>query len=186
MKSVLLPLLFWSVSVVGHVAQAAEGQVASKEESRAAELDRLFGKLQKNSNKAESQIYDLWLQSGSPTADVLLGQSIKAIRAKSYDAAQSILDLSIQTYPDHAEAYNKRAALYYAKGENDKALVDLGKVLDLEPRHFGALIGRGLILEDMGKSDLALQAYRDALVINPTLEHVKAVVKLLERASPNI
>jgi Tfp pilus assembly protein PilF len=69
---------------------------------------------------------------------------------------------------------------------DDKALEDIEKVLDLEPRHFGALAGRGMILERQMKYSAARQAYEEALAVNPTLEQVKSALKALDRLEQGI
>ncbi len=66
------------------------------------------------------------------------------------------------------------------------SLKDIDKVLDLEPRHFGALAGKGMILERQKKYSAAREAYEDALAVNPTLEQVKAALKELDRMEQGI
>jgi tetratricopeptide (TPR) repeat protein len=170
---------------MGESGVGAPPQV-SKAEKRATELDKLFAKLHKKQAGAEAQIFELWLQSESPTADVLLGQSVKAIIAKEFASALPMLDVLINSYPDYAEARNKRAALHFAQGEKEMALSDIAAALELEPRHFGALLGRGMIYHDMGRDKEALAAYREALAINPEMESVKSAIKELEKSSPDI
>jgi Flp pilus assembly protein TadD len=68
----------------------------------------------------------------------------------------------------------------------DDALSDIAKVLDLEPRHFGALAGKGMILERQKNFSAAREAYEDALAVNPTLEDVKAAIKEIDRVEQGI
>jgi Flp pilus assembly protein TadD len=77
------------------------------------------------------------------------------------------------------EAWNRRATVHYLKQDYGHALADLRQVLAREPRHFGALSGLGLILQDIGDDKHALQAYRKALEIDPHLENIPEVVKTL-------
>ena len=100
--------------------------------------------------------------------------------------ALSILDRVIGAAPDYAEAWNKRATLYYLMKKDDASLKDIDKVLELEPRHFGALAGRGLILQRQKKYAEALDAFREALRLNPGLETVKDSIKELERIERGI
>jgi tetratricopeptide (TPR) repeat protein len=134
----------------------------------------------------EDRIWELWVQSDSPTADVLLQQATKALSVRENKIALALLDQIVKTYPTYAEAYNKRAALHFLDGNKDKALADLDTVLDLEPRHFDAMAGRGLVLEDMGKDKEAIKALKDALIINPAMEGIKAALRALEKKSPEI
>ncbi|MCA0433381.1 MAG: tetratricopeptide repeat protein [Proteobacteria bacterium] len=158
---------------------------------RAAELDRLFGQLHAQNAEAsaatiESKIWANWSRSDSATAELLLGQAGKAMAADEYDAAQSILDQIVKSYPDFAEGWNRRATLYFKMRRYQQSLSDIERVLELEPRHFGALTGRGMILMQMGKPDEALAAYREALSMNPYLQGVADTVKQIEKERPDI
>ena len=158
-------------------------------EVRAEQLDILFARLHKpgvESTPVEERIWSLWSASDSPTAEILLQQSARAVEDGAPAEALSILDRLIGAFPDYAEAWNKRATLYFLMKRDDQALKDLEKVLDLEPRHFGALAGRGMILERQKKYSAAREAFEDALAVNPTLEQVKAALKELDRMEQGI
>ena len=71
--------------------------------------------------------------------------------------------------PDFAEGWNKRATVHYLMGNYDKSLSDVAKTLALEPRHFGALSGRGLIYIELEDEKRALEAFEEALAIHPNL-----------------
>ena len=90
-----------------------------------------------------------------------------------------LLDAVIALKPDYVEAWNRRATVYYLKQDYGHALADIAAVLAREPRHFGALSGLGLILQDIGDDKQALEAYRKALAIDPHLENLPDVVKTL-------
>jgi tetratricopeptide (TPR) repeat protein len=171
-------------------AAPAEAQVQKKPaEIRAEQLDILFARLHKSDASADAiqqKIQALWGASDSPTAEVLLQQAQKAIEAGAPAEAMSILDRLIGANPDFAEAWNKRATLYFMMKRDDASLKDIEKVLDLEPRHFGALAGKGMILKRQKKYSAAREAFEDALAINPTLEQVKAAIKELERLEQGI
>jgi tetratricopeptide (TPR) repeat protein len=163
----------------------------SPSELRADQLDRLFGSLQaqtglRDPNKTVATIWELWSQSDSPTADLLLGQSTRALNDEEPIAALSILNDTIAAYPNYAEVYNKRATLYFMMRRYDDSLRDIDKVLDLEPRHFGALSGRGMIYQRQGNSKAALKAFKEALAINPAMQSLSETVKLLEKLEPDI
>ena len=148
-------------------------------------LDRLFGQLHKAENEqsgktVEQAIWQLWMQSGSPTADALLQQATRAMSANSHPAALRILDTIVEIKPDFAEAWNKRATVHYLERNFEKSLADIDKVLDLEPRHFGALSGLGMIRREQGDDKGALKAFRRALVIHPHQPNAKRAVKELE------
>ncbi len=153
-------------------------------EVRAEQLDILFAHLHRSgvsSEPVERKIWSLWAASDSPTAEVLLVQATRAISDGAPAEALSILDTLIGAEPDYAEAWNKRAMLYFMMKKDAVALKDIEKVLELEPRHFGALTGKAVIFQRQKKYSAARQAYEEALAVNPTLEQVKDALKALDR-----
>jgi tetratricopeptide (TPR) repeat protein len=149
-------------------------------------LDRLFGRLktaknEKEGHVVEQSIWRLWMRSGSPTDDLLLEQASRSMNARQYDKALNILDAIIEHSPDFTEAWNKRATVNYFVGRLDRSLADIDKVLELEPRHFGALSGLGMIRRDKGDERGALEAFREALSINPFMANVRDAVQSLEK-----
>jgi tetratricopeptide (TPR) repeat protein len=147
-------------------------------------LDTLFSALKiapnETSAKAiEERIWALWLISGSDTCNLLMTRAKVATDAKDYDLALKLLDAIVAIKPDYVEGWNRRATLYYLKDDYAHAIADIGKVLTLEPRHFGALSGLGQMLQEIGDDKDALEAYRKALAIDPHLEHVPELVKTL-------
>ena len=147
-------------------------------------LNRLFGRLRKSgdertANAIATAIWTLWGKSGSPTADLLLNQATKATAARNYRTAIDILDTIIDLKPEFAEAWNKRATVYYLDRQFERSLADIDKVLELEPRHFGALAGLGSIKVELGDKAGALDAFRRALSIHPHLPSAKRGVKKL-------
>jgi tetratricopeptide (TPR) repeat protein len=158
-------------------------------EVRAQQLDILFASLRRpgvRSDTVEQKIWSLWAASDSPTAEVLLQQAVRAVEDRAPAEALSILDTLVGAYPDFAEAWNKRATLYFMMKRDDQALKDIEKVLDLEPRHFGALAGKGVILVRQKNYSAARDAYEQALAVNPTLEQVKDALKALDRLEQGI
>ena len=163
----------------------------SPHELRDETLDRLFAGLRTASSEqaakaTEQKIWELWSRSDSATAEVLLGQAVVAMNASDNAASLEILDRIIAAYPAFAEAWNKRATLQFMLGNYNASLSDIEKVLDLEPRHFGALAGRGMIYERQGKWGLALDAFREALSMNPNMTGVKNAVHELEKREQDI
>jgi tetratricopeptide (TPR) repeat protein len=175
--------------VPGFSAVAGEASAVHKatpHDMRDDALDSLFAKLQQASNaddakQTEQKIWDMWAQSDSVTADVLLNQAVAAMDAGDNKSSLAILDQVIASYPAYAEAWNKRATLNFMIGRYDESLADINKVLDLEPRHFGALSGRGMIYEAQQKWGDALEAFREALKINPNMTAVKNAIHDLEQ-----
>jgi tetratricopeptide (TPR) repeat protein len=147
-------------------------------------LDFLFGALKAAPDEAsakhvEARIWALWLQTPSDTAALLMARAKVAMDAQQTDVALKLLDAVIKLRPDYVEAWNRRATLYYLQNDYARSLADIEQVLVREPRHFGALAGLGMIMQDIGDDKRALEAFRKALAINPHLEKVPELVKTL-------
>ncbi|HEV7635193.1 MAG TPA: tetratricopeptide repeat protein [Bradyrhizobium sp.] len=147
-------------------------------------LDFLFGALKAAPDEAsakhvEARIWALWLQTPSDTAALLMTRAKAAMDAQQMDVAIKLLDAVVKLRPDYIEAWNRRATLYYLKSDYAHSLEDIEQVLVREPRHFGALAGLGMIMQDIGDEKRALDAFRKALAINPHLEKVPDMIKLL-------
>ena len=147
-------------------------------------LDTLFGALKIAPDEAsakaiEDRIWAIWMASGSDTCNLLMSRVKDATDDKDYDLAIKLLDAIVTIKPDYVEAWNRRATLHYIKHEYGGALADLREVLAREPRHFGALAGLGLILQDIGDDKHALDAYQAALAIDPHLRDLNDTVKTL-------
>ena len=127
----------------------------------------------------EGRIWALWLASGSDTADLLMSRARTAIEQNDSELAIQLLDAIIELKPDYIEAWNRRATLYFEKHDYARAMSDIAQVLAREPRHFGALTGLGMILQDIGDNKGALEAFRRALEVDPRLERVPEIVKSL-------
>jgi tetratricopeptide (TPR) repeat protein len=147
-------------------------------------LDFLFGALKAAPDEAsakhvEARIWALWLQTPSDTVSLLMTRAKAAVDAQNSDVALRLLDAVIRLRPDYVEAWNRRATLYYLKNDYAHSLEDIEQVLAREPRHFGALAGLGMIMQDLGDDRRALDAFRRALAVNPHLEKVPELVKTL-------
>ena len=147
-------------------------------------LDFLFGALkaapdEDSARHVEARIWAIWLQTPSDTAALLMARAKAAVDAQKIDVAIKLLDSVIKLRPDYLEAWNRRATLYYMQNDYARSLADIREVLIREPRHFGALAGLGMIMQDVGDEKRALEAYRKALAVNPHLEKIPDQVKAL-------
>ncbi len=154
------------------------------ENRRARGLDFLFGALKvapdnESAKAVEARIWAIWSQTPSDTATLLMGRVKTAMDRKEPDVAIKLLDAIIKLRPDYIEAWNRRATLYYLQNDYGKSLADIQQVLVREPRHFGALAGLGMIMQDLGDDKRALDAFRKALAINPHLDRIPDLVKTL-------
>src|ERR1700722_8093063 len=127
----------------------------------------------------EQRIWAHWIVSGSDTCNLLMGRVKAATEQKDLDLAAKLLDAVIELKPNYTEAWTRRATVRYLQKDFGGALADLREVLTREPRHFGALSGLGLILQELGDEKDALEAYRRALAIDPRLENVGEAAKTL-------
>lgn len=168
--------LFAALSGVGAVRAQSEPQMAAPYEEpaapRAQVLDDLFARLKKAQNEDEAAgltaaIQHVWMTSGSDTADALMARALQALQSDHPQSAVHVLNRIIWLYPQWAEAWNKRALVRFALDEDNAALEDLHHVLQLEPRHYGALAGVGFILHRHGLDGKALEAMRLSLGLNP-------------------
>src|SRR6266481_4746441 len=147
-------------------------------------LDFLFGALKAAPDEAsakhvEARIWALWMQTPSDTAALLMLRAKAAMEAQQTNVALKLLDSVIKLRPDYVEGWNRRATLYYLQNDYAHSLADIQQVLIREPRHFGALAGLGMIMQDVGDERRALEAFRKALAVNPHLEKVPDLVKSL-------
>lgn len=148
-------------------------------------LDLLFKALKAAPNdeiaKAiEHRIWAVWMVSRSDTTNLLMTRVRSAFEKHDVDLALKLLDAIVKIKPDYVEAWNRRATIYFTKKEYGRALADLREVLKREPRHFGALSGLGLILQDVGNDKEALDIYRRILTIYPRMERVPEIVRKLQ------
>lgn len=151
---------------------------------RSRGIDFLLGALKNAPNKdaarfVEGRIWAQWSRTTSDTANLLMTRAKTASDAKNMDLAVQLLDAVIKLKPDYIEGWNRRATIYYAQNKYSEALSDIREVLKREPRHFAALAGLGMILQELGDDTRALAAYRRALEINPHLDRIPDRIKSL-------
>ena len=152
---------------------------------RNLELDKLFIDLKNNdpslSKNIELKIWDLW--STHPTDDKLtsiLNEGSRLMQDKDLFRAISVFTEVIEMDPTWAEAWNKRATVYYMIGEFEKSQNDIDKVLNLEKRHFGALAGQGLVNIQLKNYEKAILSYQMAEKIYPSMRSPKIMIKQIQ------
>jgi len=156
-------------------------------ETREEELEALFAELAAAEDDRwepiQARIWTLWARSPSPSMTLLLSRANKAIEAEDFDTAMAFLDDLTRLAPDFAEGWNRRATLFFLQGEYGRSVADIQRTLALEPRHFGALTGLGIILERLERETDAYRAYERALEIHPNLNTAR---EGLERLAPTV
>ena len=130
--------------------------------------------------RVERQIIAEWSKSGSPTMDLLLQRGRDALAEGEYEVAIEHLTALVDHDPVFAEAYSARATAYFRAGHYGPAMEDLAQTLSLNPSHFGALIGVGVILEETGRDARALEVFRAAQAIHPHQPIIRRAIDRLE------
>lgn len=148
-------------------------------------LDDLFDGLREAGPEAgraiEGRIWNEWSRSGSPTIDLLLDRGRQALEDEEPALAVEHMTALIDHAPDFAEAYNVRATAYFQQGLYGPSLEDIRMTLSLNPRHFAAMSGLGLILEELGYEQEALEVWREVLAIHPHQEGARDAIERLGR-----
>lgn len=139
------------------------------------QLDRLFAQLAlsrtpEDAKIVEGLIWNVWNRSGSISVDLLMDRGLDALSEGNYENALTFMDEVVDLAPGYSEGWNKRATVHFLRDDYASALNDLEATLALEPRHFGAIGGLALVLEDIGDKEGALDAYRRVLAVHPYLE----------------
>ena len=147
-------------------------------------LDGLFDRLRKAGDQGDAQriaasIEQVWLNSYSDTANLLMRRAMVSMQAGDYPLALSLLDKLVAFEPDWAEAWNQRATMRFLTGDTDGAMADISEVVKLEPRHFGALAGMGMIMQGEGLENSALKIFKKALGIYPLEPNIQKLVEKL-------
>lgn len=175
MRAVVVAVLAVVLSVGGAGAGAADER-----------LDILFARLAAAESDvaaatAEALIWVLWFDTDNPAAARSVNEALDSSAKGDRLSAIAWLDDAIAADPDFAEAWNKRATLYYLEGDFAQSIADIQRVLTLEPRHFGALAGLGLIYDQLGEERAALSAYRAAAAIHPRMPRVRERIAALSQ-----
>ena len=127
----------------------------------------------------EYSLWQVWSRSGDAAVDTLYQEGISFMQTGQLSEAVSKFGEVIGRAPTFAEAWNKRATVYYLDGEYKKSLADCEVVIRLNPVHFGALSGMGLNYLELDQPEKALGAFEQALQVNPNLDRIKALVEEL-------
>jgi tetratricopeptide (TPR) repeat protein len=152
--------------------------------AQTTELDTLFLELEDPENtdweSAERNIWHEWSKSGSAAMDHLLQRGIQAMQGGQLRVAVEHFSAVIDHAPDFAEAWNKRATVFYMMDEYGLSISDIRQTLLLNSRHFGAMAGLGAIMEELDQPKNALTIYRRALEVHPHQDGIKEAIERLE------
>ena len=173
MKFFILPIIFLL------------SQTSSFSNDRGERLNQLFNELKVNNSKISSTIeQEIWKIWSTHPSDVKLTKMLEKgsqfIRDQQFDKAIEIFTEVINLDQNWAEAWNKRATVFYLMGEFKKSQNDIDKVLAIEVRHFGALAGQGLVNIQLKNYEKAIQSYRKAKEIYPSMQSPEIMIRQIE------
>ena len=171
---IIVPFLF---------AAIAGPALADQRDSR---LEPLFARLQAaesldEAKAVELKIWRVWGQHGDPEIEALMARGIALMETGHVARAVAAFDDVVRLAPDFAEGWNKRATAFYLLDEYKASVRDIAETLKLEPRHFGALSGMGLIYMQTGSDAAALKVFGKALEIHPNMPGIRAHMEKLDR-----
>ena len=170
-KNIIFFLIFFATTLVA--------------DERTIKLDRLFNDLKINNSsisyEVEQKIWKMWSTHphDNKLTNMLADGSDLVNNQKLYQAID-IFSKVIELDPNWAEAWNKRATVFYLIGEYEKSQNDIDKVLDLEKRHFGALAGQGLVNIKLKNYEKAIKSYEEAMKIYPSMNSGKIMIKRIK------
>ncbi len=180
--SVILALVLLAAGPV--LAQSSGSNPVADAAGQRSTLDQLFFDLKRERNeqaakRISKKIWEEWTKSGSASIDLMMGWSQDAIDARKFHVALDFLDQVVTLQPDFAEGWNRRATLHFMMNEYSKSVADIKRTLLLEPRHFGALSGWGMILKNTDQKQQALKVFSQTLEIYPMMRSAQAEVAQL-------
>jgi len=172
MRAVLIALTLWLMAWTPAGA-----------DQRDPRLDELFAELRAadrlESRAIELRIWAIWSEHADPMASAMLEEARIAMAGRNQDAARDVLDRLIAIQPAFAEAWNQRATLRWLANDPIGSLADIRQTLALEPRHFGALAGMGLILMAENRDIAAARAFEAALAVAPWLPGARQNLEII-------
>ena len=179
--SVLRPLAAQLIAVLVFLSYSLAGPADQNDPA----LDSLFDRLATTSSAEEAsdisnEIWQRWSANDDPDVSQLMEIGIRALNYSTYRKALRSFDRVIEMAPQFAEGWNKRATLYYHIREYRRSIDDIKETLRLEPRHFGAWSGLGLVSIAQENYTGALAAFKKALSINPHISNIRRYVQKLE------
>ncbi|MEM9600180.1 MAG: tetratricopeptide repeat protein, partial [Pseudomonadota bacterium] len=154
-------------------------------EERAARLDDMFARLveaetEEAGRLIAEEIWAIWLDSGSASVNLIIRRGTGAQSSGNIEMARIMFDHVTRLAPGFAEGWARSSRLSLEEGDFSRAVGEAVQALSLEPRHFYALWTLGNVLEQMGRTEEALDAYREANRLYPALETVSDRISALE------
>ena len=163
------------------------GNIIAESTDRIIKLNQLFEQLKKSNNvsialEIEMKIWNIW--STHPTRKKLtqsLAKGSDLMSKEELESAYKIFSTIVDSDPNWAEGWNKRATVLYLMGRYQDSLNDIDEVLKRESRHFGALSGQGLVQIKLGNYEKAIESYQSAQEIYPSINSAKVIIPQLQK-----
>ena len=157
-----------------------------KADEQQKQLEKLFNDLKINNfslaSAVEQKIWEIWsTHPNSKDLTMMLTIGSDHVNNQKLEKAIEIFSDVIDLDPSWAEAWNKRATVYYMIGEFEKSQADINKVLELESRHFGALAGQGLVNIELENYEKAIKSYQQAQEIYPSMQSPKIMIEKIKK-----
>ena len=171
-------------ALAGLIASLLVASTQLQADQSSADLPDLFEQLKVAENERaatliEGQIWQLWLDAPDEQAANLMSRITSAMSASDLSVALALCNELVESHPQFAEAWNKRATVHYMMGDNASSVADIRETVALEPRHFGAISGLGLIFLRERNMQAALEAFEQVLEISPASGSAQASVERL-------
>ena len=149
-------------------------------------LNQMFDRLHQTTlegeaTQLESSIWQAWMRSENEDTSILMRLGVNAMNTGDFPAALRTFDRMVRDDPNFAEGWNKRATVRYLMGDFGGSVADIERTLALEPRHFGALSGLGMINMELDDHKGALRAFEAALKVNPHLRGARQNIEELKK-----
>ena len=180
-----MPRFFFKYSIILSLVLifSISPTIAGQNDTR---LNNLFERLRVTQDLAEARgiegtIWEIWTESENANVNRAMLIGIASMHAGQLGTALNKFNEVIQLAPDFAEGWNKRATIFYLMKNFDRSVNDIAQTLKLEPRHFGALSGLGLINQAIGQNKAAIKAFEHALDLNPHLPGLKEKVTKMKK-----
>lgn len=179
-----LAAMLLAIIVLAIIVLPAPSLLADQTDAR---LPALFTELRTTSEAEKAkivaaEIWQIWSEhSDNDRLSERLKIGIAQMEAGRLRQAEQIFTTIIDTDPAFAEAWNKRATVYFLMGAYDRSKRDIAQTILREPRHFGALSGLGLVETHLGNYEAALNAYEQAITLHPYLENYEEITTALKK-----
>lgn len=179
-----LAAMLLAIIVLAIIVLPAPSLLADQTDAR---LPALFTELRTTSEAEKAKIVaaEIWRIWSEHSDNDKLGERLKIgiaqMEAGHLRQAEQIFTTIIDTDPAFAEAWNKRATVYFLMGAYDRSKRDIAQTILREPRHFGALSGLGLVETHLGNYEAALNAYEQAIALHPYLENYEEITTALKK-----